>query len=100
MLVHADYLEQQLERHGPGEAMVRLSLTGHVFLRSDTWARWQLGIPLRTDGWGRGGIPQAKKVYTAPQQNPNRRWRLRRPGVWPPPPLLIGKDGAHGRLPV
>jgi hypothetical protein len=25
MLVHADYLEQQLERHGPGEPTVRLS---------------------------------------------------------------------------
>ncbi len=42
----ADRLEQQRERHGPDEAMVRLSLTDDVFLRSDTWARWQLGIPL------------------------------------------------------
>ncbi len=41
----ADYLEQ-LERHGPDEPTVRLSLTDDVFLRSSTWARWQLGIPL------------------------------------------------------
>jgi hypothetical protein len=46
MREHADCLEQQLERHGPGEAMVRLSLTDDVFLRSYNWARWQLGIPL------------------------------------------------------
>jgi hypothetical protein len=29
--------------------MVQLSLTDDVFLRSSTWARWQLGIPLRVD---------------------------------------------------
>jgi hypothetical protein len=46
MLEHADSLEQQLERHGPDEAIVRLSLTDDVFLRSSTWARVQLGIPL------------------------------------------------------
>jgi len=46
MLDHAESLEHHLERHGPGEATVRLSLTDDVFLRSDTWARVQLGIPL------------------------------------------------------
>jgi hypothetical protein len=46
VLEHADSLEHQLERHGPGEPTVRLSLIDDVFLRSDTWARWQLGIPL------------------------------------------------------
>jgi hypothetical protein len=46
MLEHADYLERQLERHGPGESTVRLSLTDDVFLRSYNWARVQLGIPL------------------------------------------------------
>jgi hypothetical protein len=43
---HANVIEEQLERHGPGEATVRLSLTDDLFLRSSTWARWQLGIPL------------------------------------------------------
>jgi len=45
-LEHADAIEQQLERHGPAEPTVRLSLTDDFFLRSYTWARWQLGIPL------------------------------------------------------
>jgi hypothetical protein len=49
MLEHADYLERHLEQHGPDEAMVRLSLTDDVFLRSSTWARVQLGIPLPQD---------------------------------------------------
>ena len=48
MLQHADSLEQQLERHGPEEPTVRLSLTDD-FLRFHTWARWQLGIPLPTE---------------------------------------------------
>jgi hypothetical protein len=46
MLEHADSLEQQLERHGPDEPTVRLSLTDDIFLRSYNWARVQLGIPL------------------------------------------------------
>jgi hypothetical protein len=46
MLEHADYLEQQLERHGPDESTVQLSLTDDVFLRSYNWACVQLGIPL------------------------------------------------------
>jgi hypothetical protein len=45
-LDHADPLERQLERHGPGEPTVRLSLTDDVFLRSSNRARLQLGIPL------------------------------------------------------
>jgi hypothetical protein len=49
MREHADSLEQQLERHGPDEPTVRLSLTDDVFLRSSTWARVQLGIPLPVD---------------------------------------------------
>jgi hypothetical protein len=49
MLEHADALEQQLERHGPDEPTVRLSLTDDVFLRSYNWARWQLGILLPED---------------------------------------------------
>ena len=49
MLEDADSLEQQLERHGPDESTVRLSPTDDVFLRSATWARWQLGIPLPED---------------------------------------------------
>ncbi len=46
MLEHADHIERLLERHGPGEPTVGLSLTDDVFLRSSTWARVQLGIPL------------------------------------------------------
>ena len=49
MLDHADYVEQNLEQHGPDEATVRLSLTDDVFLRSDNWARVQWGIPLPVD---------------------------------------------------
>ncbi len=50
MREHADILERQLERHGPGEPTVRLSLTDDVFLRSSTWARVQLGDPPAADG--------------------------------------------------
>jgi hypothetical protein len=50
MLEHADALEQQLERHGPDEPTVRLSLTDDVFLRSSTWVRGQVGIPLPLEG--------------------------------------------------
>jgi len=34
MLEHADYLEQQLEQHGPAEMTVTLHLTDDGFLRS------------------------------------------------------------------
>jgi hypothetical protein len=50
MREHANVIEARLERHGPGEATVRLSLTDEVFLRSSTWARWQLEVPLPADG--------------------------------------------------
>ena len=46
MREHADHIERLLERHGPDESMVRLSLTDDVFLRSSDWARLQLGILL------------------------------------------------------
>ena len=49
-LSRLDQLEQQLERHGPDEPVVRLSVTDDVFLRSYTWARVQLGIPLPVEG--------------------------------------------------
>ena len=49
MLGHADYLEQQLERHPPDQATLALSLTDDVLLRSYNWARWQLEIPLPVD---------------------------------------------------
>jgi hypothetical protein len=49
MLGHANVIEEQLERHGPDEPSVRLSLTDDVVLRSSNWARWQLGIPLPVD---------------------------------------------------
>jgi hypothetical protein len=38
MLEHANVIEEQLERHGPDEATVRLSLTDAVFLCSSNWA--------------------------------------------------------------
>ena len=50
MLQHAHVIEEQLERHGPDEPTVRLRLTDEGFLRSDTWARWPLGIPLPVEG--------------------------------------------------
>ena len=50
MLEHADDIERILEQHGPDEAVVTLSLTDDVFLRSYNWARLQLGIPLPSDG--------------------------------------------------
>jgi hypothetical protein len=49
MMELVDALEQ-LERHGPDERMVRLSLTDDGFLRSDTWARLQLGISVSVEG--------------------------------------------------
>ena len=45
-LEHADHIERLLEQHGPDKARGRLSLTDDVSLRSSTWARVQLGIPL------------------------------------------------------
>jgi hypothetical protein len=49
MLKHADHMERLLEQHGPGESIVRLSLTDDVYLRSYNYARCELGIPLRAD---------------------------------------------------
>jgi hypothetical protein len=46
MLEHANVIEEQLERHGPDEPTVPLSLTDDVFLRSSTWARGRQGDPL------------------------------------------------------
>ena len=46
MLQHADHIDQLLERHGPDEAMITLSLTDDVYLRSYNGARLELGIPL------------------------------------------------------
>ena len=46
MLVHADYLEWQLEQHPPDRAIMTLRLTDDLFLRSYNWPRWQLGLPL------------------------------------------------------
>jgi hypothetical protein len=50
MLEHANAIKEQLERHGPDEAIVRLSLTDDIYLRSCNWAHWQLGIPLPVEG--------------------------------------------------
>jgi hypothetical protein len=46
MLEHADQLERKLDEQPP-DAVVRLSLTNDVSLRSYNWARVRLGIPLR-----------------------------------------------------
>ena len=69
LLEHATVIEKQLERHGPGESTVDLSLTDDVFLRSDNWARWQLGIPLP---WSQ---PSAGANHVT--RRPNRRSQLR-----------------------
>jgi hypothetical protein len=49
MREHADHIERLLEQHPPDQAVVTLTLTDDVFLRSYNWARWQLGIPLPPD---------------------------------------------------
>jgi hypothetical protein len=46
MLEHANVIEEQLERHGPNEPMVRLNLADDVFLRSYNWVQLRQGIPL------------------------------------------------------
>ena len=46
MREHADHIERLLERHGPDESVVTLSLTDAVYLRSSNGARLALGIPL------------------------------------------------------
>ena len=48
MLEHAAHLERLLDQHPP-DAVVRLSLTDDVFLRSFNLACVQLGIPLPPD---------------------------------------------------
>jgi hypothetical protein len=48
MREHADHIEHLLDQHPP-DAVVRLSLTDDVYLRSYNWARVQLGIPLPPD---------------------------------------------------
>jgi hypothetical protein len=49
MAEHADLIERMLDAHGPAEAEVWLSLRDDVSLRSYTWARLRLGIPLPPD---------------------------------------------------
>jgi hypothetical protein len=71
MLDHANVIGEQLERHGPDEPTVWLSLTDEVFLRSSTWARWQLGIPLPADGRGRWGY--TSRPHRSPRRSP---WTL------------------------
>ena len=60
MREHADHIERLLERHGPDESMVTLSLSDEVFLRSYNRARLQLGIPL----------PPAAHRWPPPPANP------------------------------
>jgi hypothetical protein len=50
MLEHAERIKQQLEQHVADQSTVALSLTDDAFPRSDTWARWQLGMPLSVEG--------------------------------------------------
>jgi hypothetical protein len=49
-LEHAAKLEQQFEQHGPGEAMVTLTLNDDGYLRSYNGARLDLGLPLPPEG--------------------------------------------------
>ena len=46
MREHAESLEQQLEQHAPDAPTVALDLSDDVYLRSFTWARLALDIPL------------------------------------------------------
>jgi hypothetical protein len=55
MLEHADRLEQ-LDQHPPDQTTVRRSLTDNLYLRSYTWVRWQLGIPLPVERSGAASI--------------------------------------------
>jgi hypothetical protein len=48
MREHPDHLERLLDQYPP-DAMVTLSLTDNVFLRSYNWARVELGLPLAAD---------------------------------------------------
>jgi hypothetical protein len=50
MLEHADLFEQQSELHSPDQATAMLRLADGVFLRCDTWARWQPRIPSSAAG--------------------------------------------------
>jgi hypothetical protein len=43
---HADHIERLLERHGPDEPVVTLSLTDDVYLRPYNGARLEHGTPL------------------------------------------------------
>ena len=45
MREHANHIERLLDQHPP-DAVVTLSLTDDVYLRSYNWARVELGIPL------------------------------------------------------
>ena len=46
---HADHIERQLDQHAPDAPMVALTLSDDAYLRSFTWARVQLGMPLPPD---------------------------------------------------
>jgi hypothetical protein len=48
-LVHGDHIAQQFEEHPLDQLVVTLMLTDDMFLRSCTWAPWQLGIPVSVD---------------------------------------------------
>jgi hypothetical protein len=45
-LEHAAYIERLLDRYALSEPMITLSLTDDVYVRSSSWARLRLGIPL------------------------------------------------------
>lgn len=49
MLEHDDILEQKLDLTPADQALVRMSLTDDVFLRSVSWACWQLGLLMPTE---------------------------------------------------
>jgi len=46
MLQHADHLERTLDATPTDHPTVRMSLSDDLYLRSFTWARLRLGIPL------------------------------------------------------
>jgi hypothetical protein len=43
---HVALIEEHLESQPPAEELVALPLSEDVYLRSVTWARWKLGLPL------------------------------------------------------
>lgn len=80
MLEHAEHLERLLDQH-PAGAVVRLSLTDDLYLRSYNWACRPLGIPLRVDGEREAQFPRRNRCMLRPSSTRDNgdatlSWRL------------------------